>query len=171
MNRQQLSIPSAELKTTLLSRLRERVFHVSCEGSMAGIIADAAILPNREGERVSGFSSATHSYYRLRGCVCVFDYRAVSEETLLYSLEKCAPYDLAWSCDDRIVVYFLSARAIARLDKSATLSCGEMFVPHVEAGHPGPLSLTDVEEVLIVHLAREEHPFIDAFRRRRDRSL
>jgi len=54
MKRQQLSMSSGELKTTLLWQLRGRVFHVSCEMGMAGIIARAAILPNPDGERDSG---------------------------------------------------------------------------------------------------------------------
>jgi hypothetical protein len=164
LRRERLTVSPSELRTTLLSRLRGRVFHVTCSRTLVAILESGAVIPNTDGQFASRFSPAQRSYYRLRGCICVFDYRAVEERELNVSLDACAPYDAFHGCEDSLGILFLSDRAIQRLDKSATWGCTEMFVPYVEAGHPGPLPLGDVDEVLEVNIARPSHPFLDALR-------
>jgi hypothetical protein len=164
MKRERLTVSPFELRTTLLSRLRGRVFHVTCGRTLEGIIESGAVIPNADGQFASAFLPADGSYYRRRGCVCVFDYRAVEESELTHSLDSCAPYDAFHQCEDRIAILFLSERAIQRLDKSAAWDSKEMFAWYVEAGHPGPLLLSDVDEVLEVSIAYPSDPFLLALR-------
>jgi hypothetical protein len=72
------------------------------------------------------------------------------------SLYKCGPHRAAATCGYEIAIFFLTSQAVAKLSswhewKEARVF-EQMVVPYVEAGYPGALQLTDIEELLEVSL-------------------
>jgi hypothetical protein len=159
MRRVDIQIDREDVQAALLPRLRGRVFHVSCYSNLHAIQTAGEIASNGEGKLQSSFGSAERSYYRLRGCVSVFDYRRVEESDLQLSLGACSPFQALWNCRDALAFFFLTEEALARLDVSGqsreALRSGHMVVPYVEAGYPESIPLSCVEEVLVVRVTRQ----------------
>lgn len=155
-----LTLHEAELQDRLLPRLRGRVFHVTCAANRDSIAAAGAILPNLDYRLPSSFGASREGFFRLRGCVSVFDYRQVSDERLEDSLWRCSPWNAVRRCQYQLAVYFLAPEACAVLESwhlwGQQEAWRQMVVPHVEAGHPGPISLNAVDELLQVMI--EPHP-------------
>jgi hypothetical protein len=130
------------------ARLQGRVFHVTSASSWESIKACGAIQPNSEGLWTSPFGSR-NGFFRKRGFVSVFDYRPSPTEEVASFRGRCHPlYGAARPGREAIVVAFLSDAAICRLEPwdawSKEQAWDEMVVPLVEAGHPGPINLSDV---------------------------
>ncbi len=177
MTETSLRLDERELHTRLTPMLRGRAFHVTCASNIAAITVAGAILPNADGVRPSSFGSSSRSFFRLRGCVSIFDYRQVDEATPEETLGRCAPWNAARSCSYQLGIYFLSADACAVLENwtlwQEQEAWGQMIVPYVEAGHPGAIPLTSIEELLAVTIDHQPHPLEVALekmheRRRRD---
>jgi hypothetical protein len=96
---------------------------------------------------------------RSRGCVSLFDYRDVSDEVLQRSLSKCSPL-LAAGYNGSAVAFILSGISDQKLltwkDWEDAKAYGEMIVPHVEAGHRGPIPVASVAEIIAFSV--EEDP-------------
>ena len=126
------------------------------------------------GNLSSGFGSATHSYFRLRACVSLFDFRDLPDEQLLHALDACSPWSAARACNYQAAFFFLPREAYTGLKsgrewnpKSAP---GQMVVPFVEVGHPGRIPLSSIDELWEVTLKHEVGLHESAFNRPR-RSL
>jgi len=134
----------------LLPRLRGRVFHVSLQSNLDLIVQSGAIKHAAYGELVTTYGNS-NGYFRNRGYVSVFDYRTVNDEDLERSIQNCSP---AQSAVSGIAIFFLASSVNPRLrswtDWKLEEAWGEMVVPHVEAGHPGPILAEAIEEVVCV---------------------
>ena len=109
VKRSTLSLKASECDERLLPLLLGRVFHVTSQHAFAEILASGQIHPNVNGTYTSPFGSS-NSYFRKRGCVGLFDYRAATPEQIEASISKCSPYP-ACECDGRLAFLFLSERA------------------------------------------------------------
>jgi hypothetical protein len=104
---------------------------------------------------VRGAFGDYNAYFRNRNCVSVFDLESPADEDMQLHLSSCHPIG-AIRPEDGGVFLFLGPTARGRL--ISWRKCGEerayaeMVVPYVEAGHPGPISLADIEEVLEVEV-------------------
>jgi hypothetical protein len=124
-----------------------------------GIVAEGAILSNRDGRLGNTFPQSASSYGRKRGCVCLFDLRDISDEHL-------------FGCDRNGTVgaldkfYFLNPGPFANnpvflvLDEALhggliPWTAGnppEMRIPFVEAWHLGQIELAKVQKVIDVRV-------------------
>lgn len=166
-----LDVAYGRVDVELVPRLRGRVFHVTCATTIDAIRRTGAIIPNAQGTREAAFTPAELSCCRRRGAVSVFDYRAVTDEQLARALQNCAPYLPSRRCGFELAVFFLTAAAHAALETWDQIPPDErnhgMIVPHVEACHPGRIALTEIDEVLRVHISQPpSHPFLEALLQR-----
>lgn len=155
----------------LLPRLRGRVFHVTCSAYLPAIFSDRSIKANLSSDLPTAFGGSKNSFFRLRGCVSVFDYRDVTQEQLEVSLRKCSPYQAGHRCNFELAIFFLSPSTYGQLVPwtkwKETESYGEMVVPHVEAGHSGDITLDSIDELLKVRMLYEPSAFELAVREAR----
>lgn len=157
MKEAEIRVRSGNLATELVPQLRGRVFHVTCRSNLESICTAGAILPNEAGKLQSTFGSSQISFFRLRGCVSVFDYRDITDEDLQTSLANCAPYQPFRSCSNELAVLFLCPEAYSQLEPwTSHRGTPTMVVPYAEAGFPGAISLSMVEEIL--HVTVEHTP-------------
>jgi len=149
-----LHLRRVELKNRLLRRLVRRVFHVTRQSSMPAILEAGDIRPNPDGQFPMLFGS-TNSYFVNRGCVSVFDYRSATSEQIAASLSQCSALAMAWR-GSPITCLFLSEMAQRRLVPPHTnrMTSGKIVL-HVEAGHPGPIPMSDIDEILQVTVASD----------------
>jgi hypothetical protein len=138
----------------LASVLAGQVFHVTTTAGYEAILAAGAVEPNTV-ERASPFGNTRNGFFRLRGCVSVFDYRAYGSPKWQEHAHKCLPTSPLRE-DRPVVVLFLKEEHHPDLipwskwkDEAAW---SQRVVPHVEAGYPGSLPLTAIKHVLQVSL-------------------
>lgn len=161
-----------EVRDKLLPLLLGRVFHVTCLDALDRMLADGEIRSNVDGDLQSPFGS-TNSFFRKRGCISVFDYRSASAEQIDESIGKCSPFRLPF-CDNKLAFLFLSKVALnilipwTRWKEEPALS--DKIVPYVEAGHPGAISITSIEEVFQVTIDDPAGPLVEALERGRARN-
>lgn len=136
------------------------VFHVTRREYWPVIQRSGTVLPNNDGDLPTTFGSSTNSFFRNRGCISVFDYRAPPDGEIIDFRRRCYPFQPASPGGEGIVVLILNPSVHERLlpwtlwqdEKAYT----EMVVPYVEAGHVGPLSLHLVDRV--IYMRRTEDP-------------
>lgn len=155
-----LDLHSSQLHGDLLPLLLGRVFHVTWRNVCEQILADGEIRTNTEGQLPSVFGS-TNSFFRNRGCISFFDYRATCPEQIEDAIGKCSPYNLP-SADPKllhapnIAFLFLSWAAYDRLIPwtrwEEEKAYSEKVVLYVEAGYPGPVPITLIEKILRVNI-------------------
>ena len=175
MDIKDLTVNDAELRRTLLPRLRGRVFHVTPLAVFDRICEASEIRPNTNG-RFPTLMGSTNSFFRKRGCVSFFDYRSASLKQINDSIGKCSPFRLRASdpemdFEPRVAYLFLSNTAHGQLipwtkwKEEKALS--EKIVPFVEAGYPGPVPITLIEEVLRVTIDFPTDSIVAILRRRK----
>jgi hypothetical protein len=154
-----------DLRPTLLPLLVGSVFHVTGPAAYECILQDAAIRPNTEAERPFNHSFSKVSYFRLGGCVSVCDLRALAGDELETAMGKYN-FLLPWSTVESTVVIHLILGARARRRSitwaDAVRESGPTIqgVPHLEAGHPGAISLEDIEEMIRTTVGAVTDPFV-----------
>jgi hypothetical protein len=170
-----LTVNDAELRDALLPRLLGRVFHVAPLAVFDKICEAGEIRPNTNGKFPTAMGS-TNSFFRNRGCVSFFDYRSASVKQINDSIGKCSPFRLPASesemdFEPKIAFLFLSKIAHGQLipwtkwDEEKALS--EKIVPFVEAGYPGPVPITLIEEALRVTITFPTDSIAAVLRRRK----
>ena len=153
--------------------LEGRVFDVTLREFFSRILVAGVIVPNQDGALPTTFGSSANSFFRNRGCVSVFDFRGPVTDEIKDFRRRCWPFRPALPRGGGIAMLIFD-RALerqlipwsrwteeAKLDR-AVLS--EMVVPHVEAGHPGPISIHSVERVILLRV-REDPSSIMAMMR------
>jgi hypothetical protein len=153
MTETRLCLRRDALRGELLPKLLGRVFHVTSVCSYASILQDREI-------RVSDGSILTTtqskiSYFRTRGCVCLFDLRNVPEDELEWALMKY--YFLnPLHTENRPVFLFLNPihwdQLIPWTVSKEDEGLKAMVIPHVEAGHKGSIPLSWIESALFVEV-------------------
>lgn len=153
---------------SLFPYLDGRVFHVTKESYLDSIFECGEIRPNQDGFYDTTFGSSTNSFFRNRGCVSLFDYRSATPEQFEMFLEKCSPTQPA-SPENSIAILFVSESIYPDLlpwtlwkDEEAHQ---EMILPYLEAGHPGPISLEKIDEVILVSVVEDPDSLVAALRR------
>lgn len=156
MDVKDLHLRRAEFNTQLLPQLVGRVFHVTALSSLRFILEDGAIRPN-DGRFESPFGS-TNAYFKHRGCVSVFDYRVATDDQIETSLGKCSVLRIIRPALP-IACLFLSETVQARLiPYTKDMLTRGKIVPHVEAGHEGPIPISEIAAVLRVTIERDKWP-------------
>ena len=159
-----LKLPRSRLPDKLLPLLRGRVFHVSRLGNLGSIKESKEIRPNQQGIHKSAFGYYQNSYFLKIGCVSLFDYRSVTPEELDDSLDKCSPWQPIYD-NSGIVIFLLSPSdypallswqdAKGKFEEVKGEKVGYQYVPYVEAGHKGPISLALVDEAICVEVGSD----------------
>ena len=148
-----MTVREQSLTELVLPRLLERVFHVTSGERFEQIRTEGRVRVNADGKLGFSFDFSRLSHFRLNGCVSVCDLRGRDHEELDRGRSN---YDFvqpstSWSV---IAYLFLSEEARDRVItwEQATTEHGLTIqgVPRIEAGHPGPIPVEDLEEVLLV---------------------
>ena len=142
------------LATVLLPQLNGRVFHVTSRPNVPLIMEAGALLPNTAGRFTSAFGRRSNGFFQQRGCVSVFDYRDTTR--IEDSLSRCSPWaPLEW-WPDGFAIFVLSPALYDSLESTQVWhqlrAYHQMVVPGVEAGHPGAISLSSVQEIIVVSI-------------------
>lgn len=139
--------------------LEGKVFHVTSLPNWNLIRQSGFILPNPDGLLPTTFGSH-NSLFRKRGCVSVFDYRVKPPEDPINYRHRCDPLQPAQPDTPGIAILFLHPDVYPKLLSwelcRDEVMYRERVVPYVEAGHPGPISISLVERV--VYFRRTENP-------------
>lgn len=145
-----------QLRSELLPKLRDTVFHVTTAAGFEGIRSTGAVVSNANGRLPFTFPQSDVSFGRHRGYVCLFDLRCVSERQLANGLD-CFFFLDPLSSARQDPVFLLLAPSTYRVIipwTPAIRDTGEMSVPFIEAWYPGDLPLTHVNRVLRPNVVR-----------------
>ena len=133
--------------------LRGRVFHVTYAKNLDAIKKQGEVLVNSDSSLATTFGDSQNSFYRLRGCVSVFDYESPTSEKWQEHMWKCNP--LSANGVDELAFLFLSEKAknnLYRWNEAKEHWVSERVVPHVEAGHRGNIPISEISEILVVKM-------------------
>lgn len=151
--------------------LEGRVFHVTKREHWSAIQKSGALLPNQNNSFASSFGSSINSFFRNCGCVSVFDYRVPPDDVIIKFRRQCNPFQPATPENAGIAILVLSPRVHESLLPwslwKERKAFGEMVVPYVEAGHPGPIPLELVENVFLLRVAENPSSLAGLLRRKR----
>ena len=138
--------------TDIEELLEGRVFHVTSRDAWEAIASSGEIRPNTDGSLSTTFGFSRNSYFRKRGCVSLFDYRAAPSEEAREFRTRCWPFQPAEPGGPGIAILLLGEAVYERLIPWSRAReegvIGEVVVPYVEAGYPGPISIAQIEQVV-----------------------
>lgn len=153
-----LQFSKTGLFDSLFPYLDGRVFHVTKESYLLSIFDCGEIRPNQDGSYATSFGSSKDSFFRNRGCVSLFDYRSATAEQFKQFSERCLPTQPA-SPESGIAILFVSESVYPVLLPwtlcKEEQAYSEMIVPYLEAGHAGPLTLKNINEVIILSVIED----------------
>ena len=158
-----IELPAADLRKELLPRLRDRVFHVTTQEAWPSIVAAGFVLVDPPEDVVKWEYDA---YFRSVRHISLCDLRSLPKDDLELGLERFPFLDPRRSSTGPVYL-FLGRAATERIvtyreavDRAHRL--GKMIAPHIEAGYPGDLPLTEVSDVLVVQVKRTPffHPVL-----------
>jgi hypothetical protein len=136
-------------------------FHSTPWVNWQSILADRAIRPAADGFRNSALH-CRNAFFPKRGCVCVFDWKTRviedgADDTYSYRT-RCHPLRGGDGGVTALLVLrdSIAASLISWRQCWEQHALDEMVVPHVEAGHRGPIPIEQVERVLAVTLPKEK---------------
>jgi len=137
----------------LMPLLKGKVFHVTPSVNFPQIEESGAIIPNQNGLWRSLFGNSENGFFRLRGCVSLFDYRAYGSKEWEAHAYKCTPTQILRQTDT-ISILVLSETHYDKLEPWINWKLEEKWsqrvVPHVEVGYSGKLKMEYLTEHLIV---------------------
>lgn len=146
----------SEDTSPVMDLLEGHVFHVTKKKYLPAIEATGALLPNQDGKLPSTFGLRSNSFFMKRNCVMLFDYRTVPEDR--YYRSRCRPLQAAHP-GGGVAILFITAAIHDRLElwtkSKEEGQRSDVVVPHVEAGHPGPLSLEYIDRVIAVDILED----------------
>lgn len=139
------------------SLLQGTVFHVTRLRTLPSILADGEIRHNRDGSLSSGFGY--NSFFRNRGYVSLFDYRAELSSAVQNYRDKCSPFQMARPPESGIAILFLNPLFYSALvpwslwsDEAAHT---EAVVPYVEAGYRESIRVEQIAEIVTLEIVEE----------------
>jgi hypothetical protein len=166
-----LRIHEDVLRAELLPKLMGQVFDVTTQRSFSGIRRSGSIKANQGGELAFTYPQSQNSYFRKKGCVCLFDLRLATAEQVDEALHKY--YFLNPSFADNRPVFLILGQAcrgglIPWSESIPEEGCRAMVLPHVEAGYPSEVPLALIDWALVVQVKQESdlQRLRDARRRR-----
>lgn len=143
----------------LQALIEGQVFHVTKRAYWPSIVATGAIVPNSRGKLPTTFGASSNSFFRNRGCVSVFDYRAPPSDEVVDFRRRCWPFQAAVPNEEGIAILILNASlypALISWDRwKEEQVWREMVVPYVEAGHPGPISVEAIDRAIFLRLMED----------------
>ena len=153
-----IHIEKGDALQQLLPNIEGKVFHVSKSKNWPMIEELGKIIPNENGELETSFGSSKNSFFKNKGCVSVFDYRNINEDKPQEHAYKCSPTS-PLTPEEGIVIFVLREESYSTLIswegwKQEDLS--QMVVPHVEAGYPGAIELSLIDEIIFVTMDKNE---------------
>ena len=157
----------------VLENLRYEVFHVTSKQSYKKICDDSAIHPNIGNKYQLSFGASDISFFRNRGCVSLFDLRFATDEQRERFLGRCNPLGERFGGDEPVILVLKSdayCELISWEGWKTEKAYGEMVVPYVEAGFPGPLPLSLIDVCLFVTVLNRPRTLQDYFKRADERS-
>jgi len=144
-----------ESENNLMPILKGKVFHVTPTINIPLIVKSGAILPNTENKWNSLFGNSENGFFRLRGCVSLFDYRDYGSEEWEAHAYKCNPTQIFHQTDS-VSILVLSDKYHGRLESWINWKLEEKWsqrvVPHVEVGFPGEVKIEYLSEHIIVRI-------------------
>jgi hypothetical protein len=150
-----IHVEEPKLRATVLPKLMGRVFHTTTHASYKQILQTGSILPNEHGRFPSNFAFGVPPYFQERGCVSVCDLRVGVANELEDWLSKYDCVKPRWDWFS-VAYLFLGAMARERLITwdQAVKEDGLTIhgAPHIEAGHPGAIPVSDLEEILLIEV-------------------
>ena len=158
MKTSQIHIEKGDALEQLMPILEGKAFHVSKSKFWAKIEKQGKIIPNVNGDLGTSFGSSGNSYFKNRGCVSVFDYRNIHDDKPQEHMYKCRPTS-PLTPEEGIVVFILKKEAHSKLIPWAGWKqedLKQMIVPYVEAGYPGAIELSLVDELVFVTIEENE---------------
>jgi hypothetical protein len=148
--------------------LEGKVFHVTSLPNWELILKSGSIAPNSDGQFTNTFGSK-NSFFRNRSCVSVFDYRVKPPEDNVDYRHRCHPLQPARPDTPGVAILFLHPVIYPKLLSwklcRDEVMCRERVVPYVEAGHPGPISISFIENVIYFRRTENENSFAAIIRR------
>jgi hypothetical protein len=151
---ERLPFSYSQLRSSLLPILHGTVFHVTNRTGFDGIIRDGLVRHNHEGNFPYSFPQSTRSYAKARSYVSLFDLRTVSDDQIDRALDDF--YFLSPFRGKNTIFLFISESLYPALipwtrarDEDAWK---EMFIPHVEAFHPGDIPISHISRVLSANI-------------------
>ena len=159
MSPNRVRVRQDELRSVVLPRLIGRVFHVTTRAGYAGISRDGLIKSNQDAVLPFSYPQSEASYFRKRGCVCLFDLRSATADQIDEALQKF--YFLDPSSEDKPPVFlFLNHSCYERLIPWSVSFPDEgyraMVIPYVEAGYSGDIPLSLIDSVLSLQITRRQ---------------
>ena len=158
MKKTEIHIEQGDVLEYLMPFIKGKVFHVSRVSNWQSIRVIGKILPNKNGELKTSFGSSSNSYFKNKGCVSVFDYRNIHEEEPQEHMYKCSPTS-PLTPEEGIVIFILKEKFYNKLvlwDGWKQDDLRQMVVPHVEAGFPDAIELSQIGEALFVTMDETE---------------
>jgi hypothetical protein len=161
-----IQLSETGLFNSVIPYLIGRVFHVTKESNYNTILECGEIRPNQNCSYISTFGHY-NSFFRNRGCISLFDYRPETWDHFKDHYYKCQPTDKA-SPESGIAIFFVS-ESVYPILKPWTLwkeekAYREMVLPYLEVGHPGPIVLGNIDEVIVVSVIEAPDSLLAAFR-------
>jgi hypothetical protein len=152
-----LSCHESQLRNFMIPSLRGNVFHLTNHQGLRGITKDGVIWNNKNGEFPYTYPQSARSYARKRGYVSLFDLRTTSDDEIEKALSNFYFLNPPFA-DNNPIFLILSESLYPELipwtqarDENAW---EEMFIPHVEAFHPGNIPVSYVNRVVSVKIKR-----------------
>ena len=158
-----IELRAAELRKELLPKLRDRVFHVTTQEAWPSIVASGCVSVDPP-EYVLKWEY--DAYFRSVRHISLCDLRSLAEDELELGLQRFRFLDPRRSSTGPVYL-FLGRAATEKIvtyceavDRAHSL--GKMIAPHIEAGYPGDLPLTEISDVLVVQVKRMPffHPIL-----------
>jgi len=167
VKRREVSCREDEFKERLYPLVESRVFHVTRRENVPGIVRSGGVSPNLDGTFPTTFGSSSNSFFKNRGCVSLFDLLHPTPQQIESRLPDCWPFQPAKPGAD-IAILLISPAAFDDLVPwerwKEEEAWSEMVVPYVEAGYPGLLPLSLVDEIIEVEVQAAPDSVQAAFR-------
>jgi len=135
------------------------VFHVTHLAYLPSILECEEIRPNRDGTLLTTFGFSENSYFRKCNCVSLFDYREKPPDDPLPFRKRCDPFRPARPPSEGVAILIMEPLAYVNIipwtkwkDEKVF---GEVVVPYVEVGYPGPLALSLIAEIIKVEITKD----------------
>ena len=141
----------------VLPLLKNKVFHVTSFNSYKSIIKDGCIKNNKNRDYSYTFPQSEISYGRLRGYICLFDLRNISDE-IIEDQRKCLDFLIFEPIKYKSIAYFIISptkysKIISFSDACKNINLRqkpEMIIPKVESFYPENINIEYVEQIIIV---------------------
>ena len=139
--------------------LEGRVFHVTKRSNLDSIRTDGEIKPNTDGTLAPTFGNTENAFFRKRNCVSLFDYRLEPTDKIRNRRGGCSPFMPAAPDGEGIAILLLKPDvydALISWDRwEEEGPSSERIVPHVEAGHPGSISIDLIDEAICLKIKED----------------